>query len=190
LKRRYITFILFAILFVLGCKKKLEGDIRYLPDDWDNLQFVDANGKEFLLSSLRGKHKAIYFGFSHCPDMCPLALNNLSLALQILGPKANQLESVFITLDPTRDSPDQMKRYQEMFKGKKFIALTPNEDTLQKLFTTFNIRREKKGKGENYTFDHSNFIFLIGEKNEQIATYPGSTKPETLAKEFRGLLQE
>ncbi|MCC6447987.1 MAG: SCO family protein [Chitinophagaceae bacterium] len=180
--------VFLLLTFLISCKKKYEGDVRYLPEDWDNVTLVDSNNQSFSLSNLRGKHKVIYFGFSHCPDMCPMALTNLSQALLILGPKANKLESVFITLDPDRDSPDQMKRYIEMFKGQKFIALTPTNDSLDKLFATFNIRREKKENGNSYTFDHSNFIFFIGEKNEQIATYPGSTTPETLAKELRELL--
>ncbi|MCB1178377.1 MAG: SCO family protein, partial [Leptospiraceae bacterium] len=171
-----------------NCKKEIEGNVKYLPEDWDNVEFVNNEGSKFNLNVLRGKYKVIYFGYSHCPDMCPMALTNLSQALMILGPKANSLESVFITLDPERDSPDQMKRYSEMFKGKKFIALVPTENSLEKIGSVFNISKIKKENENGYTFDHTNFIFLIGENNEQIATYPGGTKAETLAKELRELI--
>ena len=84
---------------------------------------VDQNGKPFTDADLKGKWRLVFFGYTHCPDVCPTALNDLSLALDKLGPKKSEIGIVFISVDPERDTPPVLKSYVESFGGP-IVALT------------------------------------------------------------------
>src|SRR5579862_3670086 len=90
---------------------------------------VDQNGKPFTDADLKGKWQLVFFGYTHCPDVCPTALNDLSLALDKLGAKKSEVGIVFISVDPERDTPDVLKSYVGAFGGP-IVALTGSPEAV------------------------------------------------------------
>jgi protein SCO1 len=183
------TWVFFLFLEILTCKANWEkGDIKYLPKDWDAINATSQKGEIVSLSSLRGTFKVLYFGFSHCPDMCPMALTNLSNAISLMGEKAPPFRVVFLSLDPERDTPEMLQKYAKMFPENQMLALTPSESEMQTLMNIFGIYREKKSSGKGYTIEHSNFLFLIGKETEQIATFLGDMPTKDLSEQLLYLI--
>src|SRR5438094_9756717 len=90
---------------------------------------IDQNGKAVSDADLKGKWQLVFFGYTHCPDACPTALNEMALALDQLGEKRGEIQVVFITVDPDRDTPDVMKSYVQSFDAP-IIALTRSPDAV------------------------------------------------------------
>ncbi|TGK52941.1 SCO family protein [Leptospira bouyouniensis] len=180
-----VTFV-FLILFNLiqyGCQSK--ADIN--REVWNQLGFVKPNGESLDPKFWSEKKSVLYFGFSHCPDMCPLALTNFGRASLILGEKGKEFQFVFITLDPERDSPSTLEKYVQNFPSKNLTALSPNVESLEALTKMFGIVKEKVGDGNSYRIDHSNFIYVLDEKLNTIKTFPGGVSANALATELRKL---
>jgi protein SCO1/2 len=188
LKKKLLYFL--VLFFFTFCKvNEQKGDIKYLPENWDKFEGINQEGQKISLTSFRGKYKIIYFGFSHCPDMCPKALSNLAKAIELLDKKNLSFQVIFISLDPKRDTPEMLKRYVKMFPENTMQAITFSQTDMQKLLEIFGVfREEKKIEEEEYTIDHSNFLFFLGKTNEQIATVFGSTSPQELAQQIQELI--
>ena len=188
MKKKLLYFL--VLFFFTFCKvNEQKGDIKYLPENWDKFEGINQEGQKISLTSFRGKYKIIYFGFSHCPDMCPKALSNLAKAIELLDKKNLSFQVIFISLDPKRDTPEMLKRYVKMFPENNMQAITFSQTDMQKLLEIFGVfREEKKIEEEEYTIDHSNFLFFLGKTNEQIATVFGSTSPQELAKQIQELI--
>src|SRR5579862_5099569 len=92
-------------------------------------ELVDQNGKSFTDADLKGKWHLVFFGYTHCPDVCPTTLNDLSLALDRLGAKKDRVGIVFISVDPERDTPDVLKSYVGAFGGP-IVALTGSPEAV------------------------------------------------------------
>jgi protein SCO1/2 len=149
------------------------------------LNFIQPDGSR-LDKEFWAKGKSIlYFGFSHCPDMCPFALTNLGRAHLILGPLSKEFRFVFVTLDPERDAPNVLANYVKQFPGEKLHALSPSNESMKSIESLFNIVRKKVDNGSSYSIDHSNFIYVLDENLKQIAVYPGGISATELAKRLR-----
>ncbi|TGM56187.1 SCO family protein [Leptospira biflexa] len=176
-------YLIFQIFCLFGCQSKSEIN----QEVWSRLGFVLPNGESIDPKFWKEKKSVLYFGFSHCPDMCPLALTNFGRASLILGEKAKDYRFVFITLDPERDSPSTLDKYVQNFPSKNLTALSPNVESLEALTSMFGIVREKVGEGKSYRIDHSNFIYVLDEKLNTIKTFPGGVSANALATELRKL---
>ncbi|TGL15555.1 SCO family protein [Leptospira meyeri] len=178
------VFILLVLTFSFFCKSK-EDQIK---EEWKHLSFVKPDGGLLEPKFWSEKKSVLYFGFSHCPDMCPLALTNFGRASLILGEKSHRFRFIFVTLDPERDSPATLKNYIQNFPGKNLTALSPNAESLTKLTDLFGIVREKVGDGKNYRIDHSNFIYVLDEDLNTLANFPGGVSANALATKLRELV--
>ncbi|EKJ87951.1 protein SCO1/2 [Leptospira meyeri] len=177
------VFILLVLTFSFFCKSKED----HIKEEWKHLSFVKPDGSLLEPKFWSEKKSVLYFGFSHCPDMCPLALTNFGRASLILGEKSNRFRFIFVTLDPERDSPATLKNYIQNFPGKNLTALSPNAESLTKLTDLFGIVREKVGDGKNYRIDHSNFIYVLDEDLNTLANFPGGVSANALATKLREL---
>jgi protein SCO1/2 len=90
---------------------------------------VDQNGKTVTDQDFRGRYMLVFFGFTHCPDVCPAALQVMSASLDELGPKADEIVPIFITLDPERDTQEVMGAFVENF-GSRFVGLTGSPEAI------------------------------------------------------------
>jgi protein SCO1 len=131
----------------------------------------DGNGKQITDRDFRGKYMLVYFGYTFCPDVCPTTLNEVADALDKLGAKANQLQPVFITVDPKRDTPAVVKQYAGAFSSR-LIGLTGTPEQIAKVAREYRVyyAEHRTGPGPNdYSMDHSSILYLMGPNGKFIA---------------------
>ena len=106
------------------------------------------------LADFRGKAVVVFFGFTHCPDVCPTTLADMAGVMKQLGPQAERVQMLFITVDPERDTPQALDRYVHAF-DPRFVALRGDPAATQRVAKDFKIFYEKRKEGDSYTVDHS-----------------------------------
>ncbi|WP_341751807.1 MULTISPECIES: SCO family protein [unclassified Candidatus Tisiphia] len=132
-----------------------------------NFELTDQDGKTFNSDNLKGKLSLIYFGFTYCPDICPTSLQKLTEVINTLDKYKIDVEFVFITVDPQRDTPAVLKEYLKHFNSK-FIGLTGNEQQIKEVADKFKVYYAKANDGENYMIDHSSFSYLMDQQGKYI----------------------
>ena len=149
---------------------------------------VDQNGKPFTDADLKGKWQLVFFGYTHCPDVCPTALNDLSLALDQLGAKKDQVGIVFISVDPDRDTPAVLKSYVESFGGP-IVALTGTADEVKQAALDYKVFYAKHPTADGgYDMDHSALIYLMDPQGRFTATFTPDDSEATIVKRLEKLL--
>ncbi len=151
-----------------------------------------STGAEFRLDSQRGKVVVLGFGFSHCPDVCPVTLAVLAQARKQLGELAGQMQVVYITVDPERDTPERLREYLALF-DKSFIGVTGVPEQLKKLREAYGIlaaRAENKNAPDGYVVHHSTYVYLIDRAGLLRALVPLGKSAGDIAHDIRLLLQE
>ena len=124
-------------------------------------QLVNQDGVPTTEKALKGKWSAVFFGFTYCPDVCPGTLQGLSAATDQLGPKAKDLQIVFISIDPARDTPEQMRLYLSNF-DPRIQGFTGTPETVAQAAKAYRAYYEKVGEGDGYTMNHSLTVYLMG----------------------------
>ncbi len=124
---------------------------------------VDTDGHRVTEKALEGRPYAIFFGFTHCPDVCPTTLSEVSLLLDDLGPESQKLDVYFVTVDPERDDPETLKSYLSSFSGR-IEGLTGTEAEIETIAAAYRIYRRKvpTEDGSDYSMDHSASVYLFG----------------------------
>ena len=143
-----------------------------------------------------GKHTLIFFGFTHCPDICPTTMNEIAFALDQLGGKAKDVNAVFVTIDPGRDNPEALGDYMELF-DKRITGLTGTPEQIAgvakafRIFYAKNISAEEQAKPKEdrfYLMDHSSITYLMSPTGEFIRHYSYGTPAKALADDIRARL--
>jgi protein SCO1/2 len=149
---------------------------------------VDQNDKPFTDANLKGKWQLVFFGYTHCPDVCPTTLNDLSLALDQLGDKKSQVGIVFISVDPERDTPAVLKSYIESFGGP-VEALTGSPDAVAQAAKDYKVYYAKHARSDGgYDMDHSALIYIMDPQGRFTATFTPDDQPEKMAERLKKLL--
>src|SRR5438046_2923924 len=149
---------------------------------------VDQDGKPVTEANLKGKWQLVFFGYTHCPDTCPTALNELSLALDQLGPKKQSVGIVFITVDPERDTPAVMKEYLASFDAA-VIGLTGTPQEVARAAKEYRVYYAKHPRGDGgYDMDHSAVIYIMDPQGRFTATVTPDTSADDVAKRLQKLL--
>jgi protein SCO1/2 len=131
---------------------------------------VDSEGQPFSSARLAGKPYAIFFGFTHCPDVCPTTLARLARLRQQLGRGEDSFAIVFVTVDPERDGPQEVGRYAALF-DTPVIGLTGSPAQIEQVKKQFGIFSAKVGQaGADYSVDHTAATFLFGADGKFVAT--------------------
>ena len=142
---------------------------------------VDHNGKPRTEQDFRGKLLLVYFGFTYCPDVCPTDLQNIGLALDRLGAKADRVQPLFITVDPERDTPAHLADYVPMFHPR-LIGLTGDAAAIRKVADAYKVYYAKVPfRNDDYTVDHSAFIYLIAADGHYLGFFPPGTSADAIA---------
>jgi protein SCO1/2 len=143
---------------------------------------TDQHGARRHLSDFRGKLVLLYFGFTYCPDICPTDLMTVGNLIRSLGPEGDQLQPVFVTLDPARDTPEVLRAYVASFHPR-FVALTGTDDQIRRVATSFKVFFEKvRPPGINtYLIDHSAYVFLLDREGRFVTLFPPGTPQERMA---------
>jgi len=142
-------------------------------------QLVDTSGKPVDQSVLKGKWSAVYFGYTYCPDVCPTTLTTLGGAIDRMGARAKDFQVVFITVDPHRDTPAQMKNYLSSAEFPRgVIGLTGSDAQVAKVAQAYKVYFQKAGTGAAYTVDHSSAIYLMDPKGQFNTVIPYGLTPD------------
>lgn len=154
------------------------------PKPIGDVSLVDSESAPFQLSSLRGEAALVSFGFTHCPDICPTTLNHLAEVAKALPPRAARRTKVaFITVDPTRDTPEALKNYVRFF-NPDFLGLTGSEEQIAKAAKEFGafheVQYQPKGDASNYyTMNHSSYLYLLDPQGRLAVLYHYEQLPNT-----------
>jgi len=158
-------------------------------DFGNTLNLTDHTGKPRSLADFKGRVVALFFGYTHCPDVCPTTLSDMKQAMKLLGSKADELQVLFVTLDPERDTQEVLAQYVPVF-DQRFIGLYGSNEEIAKTVKDFKIfaaKVENKGRS-GYTIDHSAGMYLF-DKTGKIRLYVDyGTKPEDIASDVKKLL--
>jgi protein SCO1/2 len=153
-------------------------------------QLVDQNGKPATEKALKGKWSAVFFGFTYCPDVCPGTLQGLAAASDILGPKAKDLQIVFISVDPGRDDVKQMNAYVSAdYVPKTTLGLTGTPEQVAAAAKAYRVFYAKVGEGPGYTIDHSTAIYLMDPKGRFSTVIPYNLPPEDIARRINDAMR-
>ena len=124
------------------------------------LELTDHTGKPRHLEDFRGQAVVLFFGFTHCPDVCPTTLVDVSNALKTLGPDAGRVQVLFVTVDPERDTQDALAKYVTAF-DPRFLGLRGDAAATQRAAKEFKIYYEKRKSGDSYSVDHSGQSYVL-----------------------------
>lgn len=125
-----------------------------------DLGLTDHNGKPRRLEDFRGKAVVVFFGFTHCPDVCPTTLADMAQVMKTLGPDAERVQVLFVTVDPERDTKDVLAKYVPAFDSR-FLGLSGDVAGTQRVAKDFKIYFEKRKAGDSYSLDHSSQSYVI-----------------------------
>ena len=151
-------------------------------------RLVDQDGKTVTDADLKGKWSLVYFGYTHCPDACPTALNDIAIALDELGPKRSAVRPVFITVDPERDTPEVLKAYVTAFDAP-ILALTGTPEEVAQAAKGYRVFYAKHPEaGGDYSMDHSSVIYVMDPEGRFTASFTHQSSPEELAERLKRLL--
>ncbi|MEX8507803.1 MAG: SCO family protein [Leptothrix ochracea] len=149
----------------------------------------DPEGKTRTLAEFKGKVVLLFFGFTQCPDVCPTALTRAALVKQILGPDADKLAVIFVTLDPERDTAALLKNYTAAF-DPEFLGLRSSLADLPALAQAFKITYKKVPTGSSYTMDHTALSYVYDLKGHIRLAIRHDQPADQLARDVRELLNE
>ena len=155
---------------------------------------TDHTGKRVTDQDFRGRYMLVFFGFTHCPDICPIALQTISDALDQLDAKqAAKVTPIFITVDPARDTPEVLRAYVANFHPR-LVALTGSPEAIGKVAKSYRVFYAK-ATGANapsdpaaYILDHSAIVYLMGPNGEYVAHFGPGTTAQAMAADLRDRL--
>jgi protein SCO1/2 len=153
-----------------------------------DFHLFDASGKPRSLADYRGKVVALFFGYTHCPDVCPTTLADMAGVMEKLGKDADKVQVLFVTVDPERDTRELLAQYPPAFYPT-FIGLLGDTAATQQATKAFGIVYQKQAsKSGSYTVDHSAGTFLISPSGKTVLLSPFAQHPAALLQDIRLLL--
>jgi protein SCO1/2 len=151
---------------------------------------TDESGRAVTAETYRGRYMLIFFGFTYCPDVCPTELAKVAATLDLLGPEAERIVPLFITVDPERDTAEALARYTDLFHPA-IIGLTGTEAEVAAAARAFRVYYNKVKTGpepDAYTMDHSAFVYLMGPDGGFRQLFSPQATPEQMAAAIRSHL--
>ena len=198
--RRFLLFGLGGILgvvFIVVSWQALSGPYTYQgsliepPIEAADFELTDQSGQPFHLSDQQGKVALIFFGYTNCPDVCPLTLSDFKLIKADLGEKADQVSFVFVTVDPERDSQERLKAYLANFDAT-FVGLTGSRSELESVWKAYGVYQAKQetSSAAGYTVDHTARTYAIDKQGFLRLTYPFEMERKAILEDVRHLITE
>jgi protein SCO1/2 len=152
-------------------------------------KLIDQNGKPITDADFKGRPLLVFFGFTHCPDVCPTTLFEVSEVFRVLGKDADRAAALFVSVDPERDTPAVMKDYLSSFDPRLTAATgeRPAIDAVEKAYRVY-AKKVPTGKGDDYTMDHTAIVYLMDKQGRFVAPFNLKRKPEEAAADLRKFL--
>lgn len=193
--RRITNFVglILLVAAIAACESKSKPDLVATDitgaDFAQSIDLVDHTGKRRTLDEFKGKAIALFFGYTHCPDVCPTTMTDMKQTMKLLGSRADELQVLFVTLDPERDTQEILAEFVPSF-DKRFLGLrgTPEQiEATAKTFKIFSNKVNTDGKA-GYTIDHSAGIYVF-DKQGKIRLYVDyGEKPADIANDIKTIL--
>ena len=132
---------------------------------------TDPNGRTVTEAEFKGKPFLVFFGFTHCPEVCPTTLFEISEIVRKLGPDADRLRAVFISIDPERDTPEVLKEYLSSF-DPRLVGLTGDPDAIAAVAKAYRVYYKKVPvEGGDYTMDHTAIVYLMDKEGRFVSPF-------------------
>ena len=152
---------------------------------------VNQDGRQVTEKDFLGKYMLVFFGYTYCPDVCPTELQVMTAALDQMGPEADRIQPVFVSIDPARDTPQVLKPYVANF-GPRLVGLTGTDAQIAGIAKAYRVYYAKAGgstSSSDYLMDHSSIIYLMGPDGSFVKHMPYTTDPTKLAAELQETLR-
>lgn len=193
---RYFTYFLTAIVAVLlsACSPSTEESSLFGTDitgaDFaTDFKLTDHHGETRQLSDYQGKVVALFFGFTHCPDICPTTMADLAAAMKLMGKNSDHVQVLFVTVDPERDTQAVLSEFVPSFDSR-FVGLTGTTEEIERTAQTFKIfyaKQQEPGQS-GYSFDHSAGVYVYDKKGKIRIYLKYGQKPQEIAHDLSRLL--
>jgi protein SCO1/2 len=151
---------------------------------------IDHDGKRVTDRSWPGKILVVYFGFMHCPAICPTELQSIAAAVDELGAAGEKVQPLFVTIDPERDTPAALKEHVALFHPR-MIGLTGGAEEIAAIAKSYRVYYKKVDEPDSqagYTMDHSGLVYVMDAVGKSVAIFRPGVAPEALAKRLKSLL--
>jgi protein SCO1 len=182
-----------ASLTLAGCARQAPYALRNISGLLPSLQFqlTDDHGAPVSAQSYRGDVVLLYFGYTHCPDVCPTTLATLAQALRALGPSASKVRVLFVSVDPQRDSAAVLKQYAAYF-GPQFVGLFGPDSALTPIAHRYRVayHRDPPDAYGNYAVQHSSAVFIFDQRGRVRLLADESDGAAAISSDLRRLLAE
>jgi protein SCO1/2 len=173
-----------------GCvsSQPYAGTLLDPPKQLPAVELMDSNGQPFQLNGLKDSLTLVYFGYTHCPDVCPLTMWRVKQALAELDEK-ERVRVLFISVDPERDTAEVLARYVHRL-GPEFIGLNGDREKIKEVIKPFGAMTEKEETiGSDHLVNHTPYLYLVNPHNQLLLIYPHNFKPEALRADLEQLLK-
>ena len=182
---------LIAVFLLLGPQRAytFQGSLIEPPVAAPQFELTDINGQPFQLSDLDDQVVVMFFGYTSCPDVCPVTLTEFLQIRSKLGEAAEDVSFVFVTVDPERDTPERMRKYLTNF-DPEIIGLTGERGELEPVWADYGVYQAKAegGSESNYLVDHSSRVYVIDADGNLRLTYLFGTENQLITEDVRHLV--
>jgi protein SCO1/2 len=178
--------LLFTLCLVLACADAKPPAGRPIGA----FSLVDENGRPFQSASLRGRPAFLFFGYTHCPDACPMTLSKVARAYRKVGPAAREVPTLFVSVDP-RDTPEVLKRYLSYFQAVPARGFTGSKEQIDAVVKQFGARYEIRDSGSaaGPLVDHTIRLFLLDADGNLARTFEPNAEADEIATALRDQLR-
>ena len=184
----FIILLLLSTLLSCSDNNLIFNGSNLTEAKWDShFELTSHKGEKKTTKDFKGKVVAIFFGFASCPDICPTTMIELKNIKSQLGENSNQLEVLFISLDPERDTQEVLSKYMPSF-NTSFIGLTGTIEKIEKITQQFKVYRKKVEEGDTYTIDHSSGIYLLDKNGNIRVRHPYGSEIKSIIQDIEKLL--
>jgi protein SCO1 len=181
----FVTGLLLCLSLVLLVAQRGSMPVPQASAVGGPFKLIDQNGRTVTEEDVKGRPFLVFFGYTHCPDVCPTTLFDISEVLRRLGPDADRTAALFITVDPERDTPEAMKNYLSSF-DPHLRGLTGDEAAIERATKAYRAYAKKVPDPDGgYTMDHTALVYLMDKDGHFIAPFNLKRRPEDSAADLR-----
>jgi len=180
--------LLVATLYMLESRSG-EGGFKPALSIGGPFTLTTDEGKRLSSADLEGTPHAVFFGFTYCPDVCPTTLLEMTKTIEAMGDDADKMRFLFITVDPERDTPEQLNTYLSSF-DPHITGLTGSPDEIAQVTENYRVYYEKVPSDDDYTMNHSALIYLMDANGRFVDILNYGADPETRLEKLKNLIDE